>query len=135
MLACMKAYSVDLRERVLAAIDRGMSRASVVETFQVSEGSIKRWLRARRERGELSALRPPGRPATIRPEQDAALRAQVAAHPDATLAEHAEQWNSEHGTTLSQWALGRAIRSRRLTRKKSRSSPVSATPGHEPGLP
>ena len=116
----MKAYSVDLRERALAALDRGMSRASVVETFQVSEGSIKRWLRARRISGDLSPRRPPGRPASIRPEQDAALRAQVAAHPDATLAEHAEQWNSDHGTKLSQWALGRAIRARRLTRKKSR---------------
>jgi transposase len=117
----MKAYSVDLRERVLAALERGMARASVVETFQVSEGSIKRWLRAQRERGDLSPLRPPGRPATIGAEQDAALRAQVAAYSDATLAEHAEKWNAEHGTKLSQWSLGRAIRARRLTRKKSHS--------------
>ena len=31
----MKAYSVDLRERVLAAIDRGMPRSEVVATFNV----------------------------------------------------------------------------------------------------
>jgi transposase len=121
MLGGMKAYSVDLRERVLAALERGTSRAGVVEAFQVSEGSITRWLRARRERGDLSPRRPPGRPATIRPEHDAALRAQVEAHPDATLEEHAANWNSANGTNLSQWALGRAIRARRLTRKKSRS--------------
>lgn len=117
----MKAYSVDLRERVLAALDRGMSRAGVIEAFQVSKGSITRWLQARRDRGDLSARRPPGRPATIRADHDAALRAQVETWPDATLAEHAEQWNEDHGTTLSQWSLGRAIRARRLTRKKSRS--------------
>ena len=117
----MKAYSVDLRERVLAALDRGMSRAGVVEAFQVSEGSIKRWLRARREGGDLHPRRPLGRPPTIRTEHDAALRAQVETEPDATLQEHTEQWNKEWGTTLSQWSLGRAIRARRLTRKKSRS--------------
>jgi transposase len=40
----MKAHSIDLRERVLAALERGMARASVAETFQVSEGSIKRYV-------------------------------------------------------------------------------------------
>jgi|RhiMetdeSRZDD1v2_1073273.scaffolds.fasta_scaffold1962985_1 transposase len=116
----MKAYSIDLRERALAALDRGMSRASVVATFQVSQGSIKRWLRARRETGDLTPRRPPGRPATIQSTQTPALRAQLEQHPDATLAEHAAHWNADTGTTLSQWSLGRAIRALGWSRKKSR---------------
>jgi transposase len=103
---------------VLAVLERGMSRSSVIDLFRVSEGSIKRWLRLKREVGDLSPRRPPGRPPTIGPDHDAALRAHVQAHPDATLAEHAEQWNNEHGSNLSQWTIGRAIRARRLTRKK-----------------
>ena len=115
----MKAYSVDLREWVLAALDRGMSRTTVVATFQVSEGSIKRWLRARRATGLLTPRRPPGRPATIGSAQTPALQAQVEQHPDATLAEHAAHWNADNGTTLSQWSLGRAIRALGWSRKKS----------------
>ena len=46
--ACgLKAYSLDLHTRVLAAIDAGMSRADAVRTFQVSLGSTKRWLSLR----------------------------------------------------------------------------------------
>jgi transposase len=116
----MKAYSVDLRERVLSALDRGMPRSEVVSTFQVSLASLKRWLAARRDTGDFSphpatgGLLP-----TITPDQHEHLRAQVAAFPDATLKEHATHWNATHATTLSQWTIGRAIRGLGLTRKKS----------------
>jgi transposase len=117
----MKAYSVDLRERVLAALDRGMPRAEVVRTFQVSLASIKRWLAARRDTGDFSPQRPNGgSEATITQDHHEQLRAQVAAFPDATLAEHASRWNTAHATTISHWTVGRAIRALGLTRKKSR---------------
>jgi transposase len=117
----MKAYSVDLRERVLAALDRGMSRREAVTTFQVSLASIKRWLLTRRDTGELAPRPWAGGPdRTITPVQDDALRAEVSAFPDATLAEHAERWNAVHGVALSQWSLGRAMRRLGLPRKKSR---------------
>jgi transposase len=44
----MKAYSKDLRLKVLDAVDRGMNRREVVEVFGVSLPSIKRWLKMRR---------------------------------------------------------------------------------------
>jgi len=117
----MKAYSTDLRERVLAALDRGTPRTSVVTTFQVSLASLKRWLAARRDTGDASPRPASGGVApTIPSAQDDAVRAHVAAVPDATLAEHTARWNAEHGTSISQWTLGRAIRRLGLTRKKSR---------------
>jgi transposase len=117
----MKAYSVDLRERVLAALDRGMPRSQVVITFQVSLASLKRWLAARRTTGDFAPQPPSGGfEPTITSEQHHQLCAQVAAFPDATLAEHATRWNAAHATTLSQWTIGRAIRGLGLTRKKSR---------------
>ncbi len=114
----MKAYSVDLRQRVLDALKRGMSRKDAVMTFQVSEGSIKRWLTLQREHKPLAGRTPPGRPATITPSRDAVVRRLVAATPDATLAEYTAQWNALHDTPISQWTLGRAIRRLHLTRKK-----------------
>lgn len=126
----MKAYSLDLRERVLSALDRGMPRSEVVSTFQVSLASLKRWHAARRDTGNLSSRAPTGGvEPTIAPAQYEHLRAQVAAFPDATLAEHATRWNAAHSTSISQWTIGRAIRALGLTRKKSRSSPLNVTRG------
>jgi transposase len=116
----MSAYSVDLRERVLSALDRGMPRSEVVTTFQISLSSLKRWYAARRTTGDFAPKPPSGGPKlSLPPAQDQELRAQVAACPDATIAEHTEQWNAAHGTTLSPSTVGRAIRRLALTRKKS----------------
>jgi transposase len=121
MLSNMKPYSLDLRERVLAALDRGMSRQQVATTFQISLASIKRWLAARRDTGNFAPRRASGGSTRAIPStQDDRLRAQVTAFPDATLAEHARRWNITHATSLSQWSLGRAIRRLGLPRKKSR---------------
>jgi transposase len=56
----MKAYSVDLRKRVLAALDRGMPRSELVTTFQVSLASLKRWHAARRDTGDFTPQPPTG---------------------------------------------------------------------------
>jgi transposase len=114
----MKAYSLDLRTRVLDAIDGGMSRANAVRTFQVSLGSIKRWLRMRQTTGSLAPKPRKGKTATITEAQAPTLRFQLEQAPDATLAEHAERWNADHATDLSSWTLGRAIRRLGWSRKK-----------------
>lgn len=121
MLVGMTAYSVDLRERVLTALDRGMPRAEVVDTFQVSLASLKRWHAARRDTGAFAPKPRSGGPQPkLTSAHDEELRAQVVAFPDATLAEHTERWNSAHQTMLSESTIGRAIRRLGLPRKKSR---------------
>lgn len=47
----MRAYSADLRERVLAAVDAGTPRAEVAKRFRVSVPSINRYLRLRQRAG------------------------------------------------------------------------------------
>lgn len=112
------SYSVDLRTRVLAAVDQGMCRRDVVATFQVSEGSIKRWLTRRRTGETLTPQVSSGRRARITPAQYPALVAQLEADPDATLAIHVQQWQACHGVVVSRWAMSRAIRAAGWTRKK-----------------
>ena len=114
----MKAYSTDLRERVLAALDSGMPRGEVIRLFQVSQGSITRWLRLRRSTGTLTPSRPSGRPRTMPPQQEQLLRLQLEVAPDAALATHAAQWNDDHRTSLSSWTIVRAIRRLGWSRKK-----------------
>jgi transposase len=86
----MHAYSRDLRLKVLSAVDRGIPRKQAVEVFDVSLATIKRWLKRRRETGDVEAKPLPGR----RSVKGVALRewlpAQLSANPDLTLAEHCE---------------------------------------------
>ena len=49
----MNAYSNDLRLKVLLAVERGMPRKEVVEVFDVSLATIKRWLKRRHETGDV----------------------------------------------------------------------------------
>ena len=59
----MKPYSKDLRMRVLAAVERRMPRKEVAETFGVSEPTIRRYLKRRRETGSVDARPASGPPA------------------------------------------------------------------------
>lgn len=95
-----------------------MSRAEAVRISPVSLGSIKRWMRLRQTHGDLSPQRPGGRATTMTVEQEAPLQLQVQMAPDATLTAHAEQWNADHGTTVSRWTVARAMRRLTLSRKK-----------------
>jgi hypothetical protein len=51
----MQAYSQDLRQRILHTVDQGKPRAEIVKTFEVSRATIKRYLKLRRETGEVRA--------------------------------------------------------------------------------
>src|SRR6266536_6222831 len=97
----MKAYSQDLRQRVLRAVDAGASQAEVAETFAVSVAAIKRYLKQRRETGHIEANAIPGRPAKKGAVLQAHLRAQLEAHPDATREEHCRLFQAEHGIKVS----------------------------------
>jgi transposase len=49
----MNAYSRDLRLKTLTAIDRGIPRKEVADLFGVSRSTIKRWLKRRRQMGNV----------------------------------------------------------------------------------
>ena len=114
----MKAYSEDLRIRVLAALDGGMSRAQAARTFQVSGSSIDRWRSQRTALGHLRPKRPTGRPRRIGSSAETRLLSQLNASPDATLPEHVSTWAHDQGTSLSRWTMSRAIARLRWSRKK-----------------
>jgi transposase len=118
---------LDLRERAVRAVAAGTPVAVVARTFGVGTATVGRYLRRARA-GALAPRSSPGRPARIGPAAWPALRAQLAAAPDATLAEHAERWAREQGAPVSAATMHRAIARLGWTRKKSRSAPASRTP-------
>jgi len=114
----MKAYSEDLRERVVAAVKRGTKRAEVVATFAVSLPTIKRWLKQQRETGALAPKPIPGPPAVKRDALLAALPERLVEHADATLEEHCSWWQERTGGEVSTATMSRAITALTWTRKK-----------------
>ena len=116
----MKAYSEDLRERILRAVDQGLSRTEVVRLFGVSSASIKRYLKQRRETGNLAPKAIPGCPPRKIGPLQTGVQSQLEAHPDATLEEHCKLWEAETGVKVSISTMSRAILRLRWTRKKKR---------------
>ena len=121
----MAAYSMDLRERVVAACDEGIdTRAEIAERFSVSESWIRRLLQRRRETGSIAPRpRGGGQPPAFDSDAGERLRKAVAADNDATL----KQLAVAVGVACSTSAVDRALRRLGITRKKSRSAPPSRT--------
>ena len=105
----MKPYSKDLRIRALAAVDGGTPREEVAKTFRVSVPSIKRWLKRRRQTGDVAPKPIPGRT----PLKGAALKQWLPEHlkdnPDLTLGEHCEAFEEETAAKVSDATMSRAI--------------------------
>lgn len=114
----MVPYSDHLRNRVLQAVDDGVPRLVVVERYQVSLATIKRWLRLRRMEGHCRANFPPGGVPRIAAAEYEVLHEQLRANPDFTLKEHCEQWQKKQDSLLSAAAMSRTIRRSGWTRKK-----------------
>jgi transposase len=125
----MNAYSLDLRMKVLEAVDRGIPRKEVVRTFGISMPTLERYLRRRREGAGLDPGRSTGRRPSIlaTPEQRRALWRQLEENDAATLARHCELWEEERGVRVSVSTMSRAVRKLGWTFKKSRWEPPSET--------
>jgi transposase len=123
----MCAYSPDLRHKIVEAVERDGNKHAVARHFGVGITTVKRYVIQWREEQSLTPKPHPGRPPTIRPDQQEALRAQVTAHPAAYLDEHCALWEAHTGTPISLSAMSRAIRKAGFTRKKGRWVPVSGT--------
>lgn len=114
----MRAYSQDLRHRILHAVDQGKPRAEISKIFAVSQSTIKRYLKLRREAGDVKPKVIPGRLSKKGAALHAGLHPQLEAHPDATLVEHCQFWEVTHGIQVSSATMSRAIRRLNWTRKK-----------------
>src|SRR5579872_6763908 len=128
----MKAYSQDLRERVLRAVDQGRPRAEIVQLFGISLATIKRYIKQRREEGHVRPKAIPGRPPTKRAKVEASVLPQLRANSDATLEHHCAMWEQTYGERVSRWTMSRAIKRLGWTRKKSRSERRNAMRRNEP---
>lgn len=97
----MRAYSIDLRERIVRAVQSGKPLVEVSRIFEVGISTIKRYLARAKKTGELAPRFSPGRPRQIKPDDQIDLVAQLESFPDLTLAEHCQRWKETHGASVS----------------------------------
>ena len=124
----MVAYSIDLRERVLAAVDEGAeTQEQIARRFHVSARWIRKLIARRTASGSIAPMpNGGGRKLLIQGEAAEALRAAIADRPDATLQELREVIGFR-GCLMTIW---RTIQRLEITRKKSPCEPKSnSTPG------
>ena len=115
-----RAYTAELRERVLRACERGgLSRARVAALFGVGESTLYRWRQTWQTEGRREPRPHAGGPA---PRLDEAaldrLKELVAEGNDRTLAEYAAALRERAGVAASGPTVCRALRKLGLTRKK-----------------
>jgi len=111
------AYSMDLREKVLAACDRGESTASVAARFEIGERTIRAYKRRRRETGDVRPGKPgPTGPIKLTEADHQKLRELLAERPDMTLLE----LNDHMSASVAESTISRTLKKLGLSRKKRR---------------
>ena len=118
----MRAYSQNLRQQVLRAVDEGKSQAQIIERFQVSRATIKRYVKQQRETGNVLQRPIPGRPPRIGTALQMGVQELLEAHPDASQNDYCQWWEAEHGMPVSRASMSRAIHALGWTRTKRRST-------------
>ena len=124
-----KPLSMDLRRRVIDAVDNGEGTLKEIAAhFRVGRTTICDILRRERLTGSIEPSSVRGHPPRAIDESGLELiRQLVAATPDATIAEVAAAYNAQASRPVHPETVGRAIRAMKLTRKKRPSKPRSKT--------
>jgi transposase len=123
----VKALSVDLRSRVLAAVSEGASHREAAARFGVSAASVSRWRTLERETGDIRPGPLGGDRRSARVEAQAELiLALLAEMPDITI-EELRLALVERGHSFGYGTLRRFFARRRITRKKRLRTPASRT--------
>jgi transposase len=119
----MKAYSKDLRRKIVEAIERGMSKAQAARTFGVGISTVKRYA-TKAQNGEPLE---PGKPPKIDEPINKLLVEDLQERPFVTLRERCEYVEALSGVSVSRSTMWSAIARIGSTRKKGGEAPRSET--------
>jgi transposase len=118
----MKAYSEDLRQKIVAALERGTSKAQAAHLFDVSLSSVKRYARKARQRDSLAPKKKgSGRPPKL--DENAGsrlLEEDIKERPAATVEQRRRFLEHLTGKTLSNSTVRRPLKRLGFSRKKGR---------------
>jgi len=118
----MKAYSLDLREKIVdAVLERRMSKAQAARTFGVGATSVKRYVKLAEEGKSLRPGKAPGKKGKLDANGIALLEEDLRARPAATYEKRANLLHDLLGVRVSKKAtICRTVKRLGYTRKKDR---------------
>src|SRR3712207_2875728 len=116
----MKAYSVDLRRKIVEAVSTGTPKAQVARAFGVGLSTVKRYA-GRAERGEgLTPRKSPGKRRKVGETAHRLLERDLQERPAATLPERRELLARVAGVEVSDSTVSRTLKRMGFSRKKDR---------------
>ena len=117
----MKAYSIDLREKIVKAYSQGdTSIRKVASRFGVAKSFVQKLLSMHKTQGHVEPRKQGG---ALKGELDGystQLALMVEQYPDATLSEYCEFWGTTNNHWVSTSTMCRALQKQKLTVKKRR---------------
>jgi transposase len=114
----MSGYSVDLRRRIVSAVESGMSKAQAARTFSVSLSSVKRYVDKARRGESLAPNKRPGSLPRLDEKARKLLEDDLRERPYLTLQDRCEYIEVMTGLSVSRSTMCRAIARLGPTRKK-----------------
>jgi transposase len=108
------AYSLDLRQKAIAAIDRGEKKSHVSRTLKLSRNTLDLWLKRRTETGSLTPKTPVRKGPDPKINDLEAFKQFATEHGRLTAQRMAELWPE----SVSDVTLGKALKRIGFTRKK-----------------
>ena len=125
----MRAYSEDLRKKVVEAVKRGMKKSEAAYTFGLSLSSVKRYVGAACEGCSLRPKRRLGMRPKIDNNGRRLLEADLQERPAATLSQRRKFLEQVAGIRVSESTVSRVLKRLGWTRKKDRWGHPSVTSG------
>ena len=127
----MNGYSEDLREKIVAAVGRGISKSQAACTFGLSLSSVKRYVKKAEHGESLAPKKSPGSAPKLDEKATKLLEADLKQRPFATLKERGDYIHALAGLSVSRSTICRAIAWIGSTRKKGGDPQRSATSSEE----
>lgn len=128
----MRAFSIDLRQRIVDALQSGQTRTKVSERFGVSLATVDRFAKLWREQKQLSPRPITGRPRAIQGPAQEVLQTLITTQKDVTLESLSKALEEQTGKKISLSALQRNLVWLGYSHKKSLASRLSETPRSVP---
>ena len=123
----MKPYSLDLREKIVESVKKGVPKSETARRFGVDRATVKRYCKQLDERGTLEPRKAPGRAPKLDEKATKLILEDLEERPWATHSQRAEFLFAASGVRVSEATVCRAVGRLRRNRKKDPSGQQKET--------
>ena len=123
----MSGYSLDLRQKIVESVKKGVPKAETARRFGVDRATVKRYCKQLDERGTLEPRKAPGRAPKLDEKATKLILEDLEERPWATHSQRAEFLFAASGVRVSEATVCRAVGRLRRNRKKDPSGQQKET--------